>query len=81
MIVLMWGGLRGAVGICLALQIYEDGDLCSDLTIGPKVLVYISIAHTSIVYYNTVIFAFNFLLSAEVDIVSHCWDCYADISN
>lgn len=36
-IVIMWGGLRGAVGICLALQIYEDEHLCDKLKVGPKV--------------------------------------------
>ncbi|CAG7734239.1 unnamed protein product [Allacma fusca] len=38
MIVMMWGGLRGAVGICLALDIYDNKILCQRSTIGPKFL-------------------------------------------
>lgn len=40
MMIIMWGGLRGAVGICLALEIYEDEDLCEFDDIGPKVRVF-----------------------------------------
>lgn len=39
MIVIMWGGLRGAVGMCLAIEIYQDEHLCQLLTLGPKVLL------------------------------------------
>ncbi len=38
MIIIMWGGLRGAVGICLALQIYQNEHLCHLLMVGPKIL-------------------------------------------
>ncbi|CAL8131728.1 unnamed protein product [Orchesella dallaii] len=38
MIVMMWGGLRGAVGVCLALQVYQDVYLCDKANIGPKIL-------------------------------------------
>lgn len=36
MIVMMWGGLRGAVGICLSLEVYENPIFCSK-DLGPNV--------------------------------------------
>jgi sodium/hydrogen exchanger 10/11 len=36
--VMMWGGLRGAVGICLALEVYKSKKLCKFEKVGPKVL-------------------------------------------
>ncbi|CAG7822907.1 unnamed protein product [Allacma fusca] len=38
MMVMMWGGLRGAVGICLALDVYDNETLCQQLNLGPKFL-------------------------------------------
>lgn len=38
MIVMMWGGLRGAIGICLSLEVYEDPKFCDSTKLGPKVL-------------------------------------------
>ncbi|CAL8104179.1 unnamed protein product [Orchesella dallaii] len=38
MIVMMWGGLRGAVGICLSLEVYEHIDFCQK-KLGPKILL------------------------------------------
>jgi len=35
--VLMWGGLRGAVGMLLALEIYKNKGLCHLPNVGPKV--------------------------------------------
>jgi hypothetical protein len=37
MMVMTWGGLRGAVGICLSLEVFKDRDLCENITVGPKV--------------------------------------------
>ena len=37
MIVMCWGGLRGAVGVCLSLEVYTNPELCNKPTIGPKV--------------------------------------------
>ncbi|CAG7640037.1 unnamed protein product [Allacma fusca] len=39
MIVMMWGGLRGAVGICLSLEVYTSPELCKKPQIGPKFLL------------------------------------------
>ncbi|XP_035704724.1 sodium/hydrogen exchanger 8 isoform X2 [Folsomia candida] len=36
--VVSWGGLRGAVGLCLALEVYEEPHLCTIDKLGPKVL-------------------------------------------
>jgi len=37
MIIMMWGGLRGAVGLCLAIEVFR-GKLCqTHPLIGPKV--------------------------------------------
>lgn len=40
---IVWGGLRGAVGLCLSLQVYREPELCkvgshakTDI-LGPKV--------------------------------------------
>ena len=38
MIVMTWGGLRGAVGICLALDVYDNKHLCQT-NLGPKVRI------------------------------------------
>lgn len=35
--VVSWGGLRGAVGLCLALEVYEEPHLCTIDKLGPKV--------------------------------------------
>jgi NhaP-type Na+/H+ or K+/H+ antiporter len=37
MMIMMWGGLRGAVGICLALEVYRHEVFCSDKLMGSKV--------------------------------------------
>ncbi|CAL8091440.1 unnamed protein product [Orchesella dallaii] len=39
MVVMTWGGLRGAVGICLALQTFRDKEICEKDYIGPKILL------------------------------------------
>jgi NhaP-type Na+/H+ or K+/H+ antiporter len=37
MIIMMWGGLRGAVGLCLAIEVFR-GELCeAHPKIGPQV--------------------------------------------
>ena len=38
LIVMQWGGLRGAVSICLALDVYDNKHLCQE-NLGPKVYV------------------------------------------
>jgi len=37
MLVMSWGGLRGAVAICLSLEVFKDRYLCNNIYIGPKV--------------------------------------------
>jgi len=32
-----WGGLRGAVGMSLALEVYESQHFCTEKNLGPKV--------------------------------------------
>lgn len=39
MVVMTWGGLRGAVGICLALQTFKNKAICHRENIGPKILL------------------------------------------
>lgn len=39
-LVTAWGGLRGAVALCLALEINENPSLCSKDQLGPKVSQY-----------------------------------------
>ena len=42
MIIMMWGGLRGAVGLCLAIEVFR-GKLCeAHPLIGPQVRAYLS---------------------------------------
>jgi len=37
-LVMAWGGLRGAVGLCLALEVYEDPEfVIKKPHLGPKV--------------------------------------------
>jgi len=39
MAVMVWGGLRGAVGICLSLEVYEEPRFCGvGNRLGPKVI-------------------------------------------
>lgn len=38
-VVMTWGGLRGAVGVCLALQVYKNKVICHRENIGPKMLI------------------------------------------
>lgn len=38
MLVMSWGGLRGAVGICLSLQVFTNREICQHTEIGPKVI-------------------------------------------
>lgn len=38
-LVMTWGGLRGAIGICLALQVFQDKSTCHKENVGPKILV------------------------------------------
>lgn len=37
LIIMMWGGLRGAVGVCLALEVYRSESFCDDALMGAKV--------------------------------------------
>jgi NhaP-type Na+/H+ or K+/H+ antiporter len=37
MIVMMWGGLRGAVSICLALDVFRNEHFCDNKLMGAKV--------------------------------------------
>ncbi len=34
------GGLRGAVGVCLALEVYRSKDICMQTNVGPKFLLH-----------------------------------------
>jgi len=38
LLVMVWGGLRGAVGVCLALEVYKNKKLCTLDQVGSKVL-------------------------------------------
>lgn len=39
MVICMWGGLRGAVGLCLSLEVYYSSEICKtpEDQVGPKV--------------------------------------------
>lgn len=50
MTVMMWGGLRGAVGICLALEIYTNYRICKMSDIGPKVSIKAFPTHIQNIY-------------------------------
>ncbi|CAG7734240.1 unnamed protein product [Allacma fusca] len=50
MIVMMWGGIRGAIGMCLALDVYDNEHLCQESNIGPKFLF-----HTAGIVFLTVV--------------------------
>ncbi|ODM98799.1 Sodium/hydrogen exchanger 8 [Orchesella cincta] len=50
-LVTAFGGLRGAVGLCLALEINENPNLCDKDKLGPKILF-----HTSGIVFLTLVF-------------------------
>jgi len=53
MMVMTWGGLRGAVGICLSLMVFKDRELCEDSLLGPKVQLSLKHLTTTFMYLNT----------------------------